>query len=135
MNISEAARRSGLSSKTIRYYESIGLIAPAARADNGYRQYDAATLEELQFLQRAREVGFNLDESRQLLELLRDRQRHSVHARDLVLEKSRQLQDKIAALQSMQSVLNDMARRCNGDEGPDCAILDDLAGVEVGIRG
>ena len=52
MNISEAARRSGLSSKTIRYYEDIGLIAPAQRGDNGYRQYGAGAVEELSFLSR-----------------------------------------------------------------------------------
>ena len=95
MNISEAARRSGLSAKTIRYYEDIELIAPASRGDNGYRQYDARALGELQFLSRAREVGFDLDECRQLLDLLRNRSRQSRHARDLVLEKTGQLQQKI----------------------------------------
>lgn len=130
MNISEAARRSGLSAKTIRYYEDIGLIAPAERSENGYRQYDSKSLEELQFLARAREVGFDLDECRQLLDLQGDHHRQSRHARELVLEKSSQLQVRIGQLQAMQDVLQDMARRCSGDEGPDCAILEDLAGVQ-----
>jgi Cu(I)-responsive transcriptional regulator len=130
MNISEAARRSGLSAKTIRYYEDIELIAPASRGDNGYRQYDAGALGELQFLARAREVGFDLDECRQLLELLRNRNRQSRHARDLVLEKTGQLQQKIDQLHHMQQVLRGMAARCNGDEGPECAILDDLVSGE-----
>ena len=99
MNISEAARRSGLTSKAIRYYEDIGLIAPARRGDNGYRQYETAAVDELHFLARAREVGFDLDECRQLL-------------------------------RAMQAVLTAMASRCHGDEGPECAILDDLAGIE-----
>jgi len=129
MNISEAARRSGLSAKTIRYYEAIDLIVPAVRADNGYRQYDARAVEELHFLARAREVGFDLPECRQLLELLRDRSRQSRHARQLVLEKSRQLQTRIEQLVAMQQVLQDMALRCRGDEGPECAILEDLAGA------
>ena len=81
MNISEAARRSGLSAKTIRYYEDIELIAPAARSDNGYRHYDHRAVEELHFLARAREVGFDLGECRQLLELQRDHTRQSRHAR------------------------------------------------------
>lgn len=127
MNISEAARRSGLSSKTIRYYEDIGLVASPRRGDNGYRQYEAAAVEELQFLARAREVGFDLQECRQLLELHKDSGRQSRHARQLVLEKSAQLQQRIDALKSMQAVLEDMARRCRGDEGPECAILEDLA--------
>ena len=127
MNISEAARRSGLSAKTIRYYEEIGLIAAAARGENGYRQYDQAALEELKFMARAREVGFDLDECRQLLMLHRDHSRQSRHAKALVLEKSQQLQRRIEQLAAMQQVLQDMARRCHGDEGPECAILEDLA--------
>jgi Cu(I)-responsive transcriptional regulator len=130
MNISEAARRSGLTSKTIRYYEDIGLIAPARRGDNGYRPYEAAAVDELHFLARAREVGFDLDECRQLLALFRDKGRQSRHARELVLEKSAKLQARIEQLRTMQDVLNDMASRCHGDEGPECAILDDLAGLE-----
>ena len=131
MNISEAARRSGLNAKTIRYYEDIQLIAPAARGDNGYRLYDSKAVEELQFLARARGVGFDLEECRQLLELQRDRSRRSRHARDLVLEKSQQLQERIEQLVAMQQVLQDMASRCRGDEGPDCAILDDLAATQA----
>ncbi len=130
MNISEAARRSGLSAKTIRYYEDIELVAPAGRGDNGYRQYDAQALGELQFLSRAREVGFDLDECRQLLKLLRNRNRRSRHARELVLEKAGKLQKKIDQLHHMQQVLRGMAARCNGDEGPECAILDDMVSGE-----
>jgi Cu(I)-responsive transcriptional regulator len=128
MNISQAASKSGLSAKTIRYYEDIELIAPAARSENGYRQYDGKAVEELHFLARAREVGFDLQECRQLLELQRDHTRQSRHARELVLEKSQQLQTRIDQLVSMQTVLQDLAGRCRGDEGPDCAILEDLAG-------
>ena len=131
MNISEAARRSGLSSKTIRYYEDIALIDPALRSANGYRQYNDRAVRELSFLARSRDVGFNLEESGQLLALLRNSERHSVHAKNLVLEKAGQLQERIEQLQAMQGVLRTMAQRCNGDEGPDCAILDDLAGLEV----
>ncbi|MCL4104090.1 UNVERIFIED_CONTAM: hypothetical protein GTU68_034952 [Idotea baltica] len=130
MNISQASRRSGLSTKTIRYYEEINLISQAQRGANGYRQYDARAVRELVFLSRSREVGFNLEESGQLLALLRDSGRHSAHAKSLVLDKAQQLQTRIDQLVSMQDVLRTMANRCNGDEGPDCAILDDLAGLE-----
>jgi MerR family copper efflux transcriptional regulator len=133
MNISEAARRSGLSARTIRYYEDISMIQPASRGANGYRQYNDRAVRELLFLARSREVGFNLEESGQLLGLLRDSERHSVHAKKLVLEKADQLQLRINQLQAMQGVLQAMAKRCNGDEGPDCAILDDLAGLEVSL--
>ena len=130
MQISDVARHSGLSAKTIRYYEDIGLLEPATRGANGYRQYDSGALGQLRFLARARDVGFNLDESRQLLALLKDSSRQSAHARALVVEKSHQLQTRIEQLRAMQDVLADMARRCNGDEGPECAILENLSRVE-----
>jgi Cu(I)-responsive transcriptional regulator len=127
MNISQAARQSGLSAKTIRYYEDIQLVAPAARGENGYRQYDQKSVAELRFLARARDVGFDLEEARQLLELQRDRARQSRHARELVLAKSRKLQERIEQLLAMQKDLMALASRCKGDEGPDCAILEGLA--------
>ena len=130
MNISEAARRSGLSSKTIRYYEDIGLTAPVDRTENGYRVYEDGAVEELKFLSRARDVGFDLSECRQLLGLHRDSGRQSRHARALVLEKTEQLQQRIDSLLAMQQVLRDMASRCHGDEGPDCAILNELASAD-----
>jgi Cu(I)-responsive transcriptional regulator len=134
MNISQAAQQSGLSAKTIRYYEEIQLIAPANRGENGYRQYDSKAVKELRFLAHARDVGFDLEESRQLLELQRDRSRQSRHARDLVMEKSQKLQQRIEQLVAMQAELLAMASRCKGDEGPDCAILENLAtGQESGI--
>ena len=132
MNISAAARRSGLSAKTIRYYEQINLIAPATRGENGYRQYDERAVEELQFLARARAVGFDLEEARQLLELQRDPGRQSRHARQLVLEKCDQLQARIEQLRAMQAALQELAHRCKGDEGPECAILEGLASAGGG---
>ena len=127
MNISEAARQSGLSTKTIRYYEDIGLVAAAERAENGYRQYRSREVEELRFLARARDVGFNLDECRQLLDLQRNEERQSRHARELVLEKCQDIEQRIAHLKEMQTQLESLAARCRGDEGPDCAILDQLS--------
>ena len=127
MNISEAARQSGLSTKTIRYYEDIGLVAAAARAENGYRQYRPREVEELRFLARARDVGFTLDQCRQLLDLQRNEERQSQHARALVLERCQDIEQRIAHLKEMQSQLESLAARCRGDEGPDCAILDQLS--------
>ena len=130
MNIAEAARRSGLSAKTIRYYEQIALVAPAKRRENGYRHYDLAALAELQFLAHARRVGFDLPECRQLLELLRNPARHGRHARELVLEKHRHLQAHIEELQAVQAMLLHLAERCHGDEGPECGILEGLVATE-----
>ncbi len=127
MNISEAAQRSGLSSKTIRYYEQIELIQPAKRSDNGYRDYSAHDLEVLQFLQRSRATGFGLDECRQLLELYQNPQRRSQHVKSLVEEKLGQVDRQIQELQAMRDTLATMVSHCAGDEGPVCAIIDELA--------
>ncbi len=126
MNISQAAKASGLSAKTIRYYESIGLISEPARSENGYRSYSNGLLGELRFVHRAREVGFSVQECRELVDLYRDQRRRSAHVRDLVLEKCDDIEQRIGQLRTMQQVLLGLAQRCNGDEGPECAILDEL---------
>ena len=126
MNISQAARASGLSAKTIRYYEDIGLTSTAARGDNGYRSYNERALGELRFVHRAREVGFSVEECRELVELYCNQHRRSEHVLELVLEKCEDIEQRMAQLLSMQKVLKGLAQRCNGDEGPECAILDEL---------
>ncbi|MYM62900.1 Cu(I)-responsive transcriptional regulator [Pseudomaricurvus sp. HS19] len=129
MNISEVARLTGLTSKTIRYYETLGLIDPD-RAANGYRTYGSEDVEALQFLQRARATGFGLDESRQLLGLYREPQRHSAHVRELVQHKLEQVNEQINHLQAMAQTLQGMVKACRGDDAPDCAIIDRLADSE-----
>jgi len=76
MNVGDAAERSGLPAKTIRYYEEIGLIHPA-RAENGYRDYSGDDIHRLAFLRRARNLGFSIDDCRQLMALYQDRSRAS----------------------------------------------------------
>jgi len=127
MNISEAAKRTGLSAKTIRYYESIALVAPAKRAGNGYRDYTERDIEGLRFLQRARATGFGIEECRQLLGLYSNEQRHSSHVKSLVLEKVDQVEAQIAELEAMRDTLKGLADHCAGDEGPHCAIIDELS--------
>ena len=129
MNISEVARMSGLTSKTIRYYETLGLIEPG-REVNGYRTYGSQDLDALCFLQRARATGFGLEESRQLLELYRKPQRHSADVRELVQRKLAQVHEQIEQLQAMAQTLQGMVQACRGDEAPDCAIINRLADVE-----
>ena len=126
MNISAVAKQTGLSAKTIRYYESIGLILAAKRAQNGYRDYSVDDAAQLQFLQRARATGFSIDECRQLVELSRDASRRSAHVKDLVLEKADRVAAQIEELKKMHTSLMEMASHCAGDEGPNCAIINEL---------
>lgn len=129
MNISigEAARASGVSAKMIRYYESIGLIAPPARSAAGYRVYDERDVQTLRFVRRARDLGFPVEDIGKLLELWRDGARSSADVKHLAEHHISALETKIAALQSMQRTLERLACACHGDDRPDCPILDDLA--------
>jgi Cu(I)-responsive transcriptional regulator len=126
MNISQAARESGLSAKTIRYYEQIELVSSASRSANGYRNYDQRSVAELRFVHRARDVGFSVAECRQLLDIQRNPRRHSAHVKAMVQEKCRQIEQRIARLRGMHDALAALAMECSGDEGPECAILDEL---------
>ena len=130
MNIGTVADRAGVTSKTIRYYESIGLIDPARRTDSGYRVYDERDVQTLRFVHRARSLGFSVSEVADLLALWRDRNRASADVKALARQHLRDIDRKIADLQGMRDTLVHLMERCHGDQRPDCPILDDLAGAQ-----
>ena len=127
MNIGTAAEKSGVATKTIRYYESVGLIAPALRSDNGYRVYDDAGVESLRFIQRARSLGFSVKDTASLLALWQDRDRSSAAVKQMARSQVAAIDCKIAELDSMRRTLIDLIERCHGDARPNCPILDDFA--------
>ncbi len=128
MRISDVADRSGLPPKTIRFYEDIGLVRPASRQGNGYRDYGDRDVQVLRFLKRARGLGFSVADCRNLLSLYQDRERASADVRALALHRVNEIDRKIAELHSMRDALTHLIERCHGDDRPDCPILDDLAG-------
>jgi Cu(I)-responsive transcriptional regulator len=128
LNIGEAASRSGVSAKMIRHYESQGLIKNARRTDAGYRLYDAADVHTLQFVRRARGLGFSMKEVAHLLGLWQNRRRSSGDVRRVAQRHISDLEQKIDELQSMKRTLEGLVQRCHGDQRPDCPILEDLAG-------
>lgn len=130
MNVGEAARASGVSAKMIRYYESIGVVARAARATNGYRRYTEADVHTLRFVRRARSLGFPIEVIRRLVALWRDPRRSSAEVKRLAQAHLVELQHKIAALQSMAQALQHLVGHCRGDHRPECPIIDDLVGSE-----
>ncbi len=127
MNIGQAASASGVTAKTIRYYESIGLIPPATRAENGYRYFSGHDIETLKFIQHARRLGFSVKDVGSLLELWRDKNRTSADVKKLALRHISDVEQKIQELESMRRTLVDLTDRCHGDDRPDCPIIDDLA--------
>ncbi len=127
MKIGDVADASGLSTKTIRYYEDIGLIRPA-RGLNGYRDFAESDVHKLAFLARARSLGFSIEECRTLLSLYEDRDRASADVKALAEAHLGRIDRKIAELAGLRGTLAELVARCHGDTRPDCPILDDLAG-------
>jgi Cu(I)-responsive transcriptional regulator len=127
MNIGEAAAQSGVPPKTIRYYEDIGLVAPAPRGGNGYRAYGDNDVHILRFVQRARSLGFSVSECRQLLDLYRNPHRASAEVKALTMRRVAELDRKMAELAGMRAALVRLAENCHGDDRPECPIIENLA--------
>ncbi|MAQ82168.1 Cu(I)-responsive transcriptional regulator [Psychromarinibacter halotolerans] len=127
MNISDAADRSGLPAKTIRYYEDIGLVRPD-RSDNGYRDFADRDLHKLIFLGRARALGFTIEDCRALLALYEDDARASGDVKRIAEGHLDQIGQKIADLEAMRATLSHLVACCHGDDRPDCPILEGLGG-------
>lgn len=128
MNIGQAADASGVSAKMIRYYESIGLIAAAHRTDSGYRQYSDNEVQALRFIKRARDLGFSIERIKTLLGLWGDRGRKSADVKKLARQYIAELDQDIEKLQSIRNELEHLVHGCQGNNRPECPILDDLAG-------
>ncbi len=131
MNIGHASRESGVSERMIRHYEKIGLIPPPARRDSGYRDYSDADVHRLKFAANARDLGFPIEEIRELLSLWGDEERSSADVKALALARADELGRKAEALAAMRATLLDLANRCRGGDRPDCPILETLSGESL----
>lgn len=127
MNIGEAAVLSKLPAKTIRYYEEVQLVVPG-RQPNGYRDYGSQEVHKLTFVQRARNLGFSLDECRVLLSLYDDKSRSSRDVQEIAKARLITIDQKLEEMQSLKRTLEHLVTHCSGDDKPDCPILDELAG-------
>ena len=127
MNIGQASKATGVSTKMIRYYESVGLIRPADRTDSNYRDFGDRDINELRFIRRARNLGFSVEEIGKLLALWRDNARPSREVKEVAERHVAELDAKITEMQAMVDTLRHLARSCAGDDRPDCPILVDLS--------
>jgi MerR family copper efflux transcriptional regulator len=112
LKIGEVANRSGVSPKTIRFYEEAGIIKRAARGENHYRTYGEADIQTLRFIQRARALGFPLKDISKLLELYRNGQRASGAVKKLALEHVAELDRKIAEMTAIRNAIAALSDRC-----------------------
>ncbi len=131
MNIGDAAKATSLPAKTIRYYEDINLVV-ANRSENGYRNYSEAHIHKLRFVQRARRLGFSIDECRTLLSLYEDQNRASAEVKSIAQKHLMEIEAKLNELQNLQQILSHLIEHCAGDQRPDCPIIDDLSGGHAG---
>jgi MerR family copper efflux transcriptional regulator len=130
VTIGEAASRSGMPPKTIRFYEQIGLIKPARRFANQYRAYSEKDVHTLKFVHRARNLGFSLKDIQALLSLYRDRRRASRDVKRLALQHIAEVDRRIAELTAIRNAIAGLAEKCHGDDRPQCPILDELEASE-----
>ena len=127
MNIGQAAAASGITAKMIRYYESIALVPRGRRSDAGYRVYSDDDLHVLRFVKRARTLGFSLEQIRELLSLWHNKARASADVKAIALGHVAELNQRIAELTEMRDTLQTLAGCCQGNDRPDCPILQSLA--------
>ena len=129
VNIGVAAKRSGVSAKMVRHYESLGLLPHVQRTDSGYRQYTGTDVHSLRFIKRSRDLGFSMAEIAELLGLWHNRRRTSASVKRIASAHVDDLAQRIEAMQAMKRSLEQLLHCCHGDDRPNCPILDDLAGA------
>ncbi len=134
MNIGDASKASGISAKMIRYYEEIGLIPPAGRADSGYRTYGPADIHRLHFIRRARDLGFSVAEINNLLNLWNDQSRQSAGVKRLAEQHIAELNRRIGNMRQMAQSLKALIDSCAGDHRSDCPILNELQQPDPGLQ-
>lgn len=135
LNIGQAAAASGVSAKMIRHYEEVGLLPAAQRTDSGYRQYGDADVQTLRFVRHSRDLGFSIEQIRELLGLWQNRKRPSRQVRALAQAHIEELDAKLRELQAMKASLEHLVHCCHGDERPDCPIIETLADQGVALPG
>lgn len=127
MNIGQAAQASGVSAKMIRHYESVGLFPEASRTESGYRQYTDKEVHTLRFIRQSRDLGFSIEQIRELLGLWQNRRRPSRQVKALAQAHIQELEQKLNELQAMKATLEHLVHCCHGDDRPNCPIIETLA--------
>lgn len=132
LTIGDLAKATGTKVETIRYYEQIGLLPEPARTTSNYRAYDEEHLNRLSFVRRARDLGFSLDQIRDLLGLA-DQTDRSCEAVDAIARQHlREVERKIIDLTALRDELAEIIERCNHGTVAECRIIGALAPVPAG---
>ena len=127
MNIGKAADQAGLPTKTVRYYDDIGLVLPSSRTQTGYRNYDISSIKKLIFVKRARSFDFSIKECRELLGLYEEKNRSSSDVKKIAIYHLEEIKRKEEDLKKLRIELDHLVNACAGDDRPDCPIIDYLS--------
>lgn len=127
MKIGDAASAAGLTVKTVRYYANIGLVTPQISAGTRYRNYLETDVAKLKFVGTARRFNFSIEECRELLGLYEDKNRPSREVKKIALNKLDDIDTRLIELQELKQELEALANACDGDDRPNCPIIDGLA--------
>jgi Cu(I)-responsive transcriptional regulator len=127
LSIGHLAKATGTKVETVRYYERIGLLEAPGRTEGNYRVYGADALSRLSFIRRARDLGFSLDQVRELLDLAGQRQRDCGSVDVLATEHLAEIDRKIADLGALRRELGALVSSCRGGTISECRILEALA--------
>jgi MerR family mercuric resistance operon transcriptional regulator len=122
----ELARRTGCNLETVCYYEKVGLLPDPPRTTSGYRNYDTTHERRLRFVLRARELGFSLDEIRELPRLVDERDQPCAEASAIAAHHLEDVRAKIADLKRMERVLKDVVAQCADGTLPECPLIETL---------
>ena len=134
ISIGKLARHTETNVETIRYYERMGLWAAPARSAAGYRLYGTEHLKRLNFIRRARLLGFSIGEVRTLLRLADERRRPCAEVRVVAEKHLVDVRSKIADLKMMERVLKETVARCADGAGSHCPLIDALYREELALR-
>jgi len=125
--IGELARRTAVKVPTIRFYEQIGLLSAPPRTEGNQRRYGKAEVDRLNFIRHARELGFEVDDIRELLAMSAEPQA-SCHAADSIAHNHlREIERRIASLKALKGELSRMIEECGHGRICDCRIIEALA--------
>lgn len=132
LTIGEVAERANVHMETLRYYERRGLVARPPRSASNYRLYPEDAVRRVRFIKRAQELGFSLNDIKELLSLRADPEAGCAEVRACAEAKIKDIDAKIGALTAMKYALSTLVAACSG-EGPltDCPILESLETQEV----
>ena len=126
MTIGPLSEKTGCHIETIRYYERIGIMPSPPRTEGGHRVYQEEHLKRLTFIRRSRELGFTLEEIRNLLLLVDGDDFTCDEVKTMTLEHADDVHRKIADLKKLERVLKDMVSQCDRGDVPDCPVIDAL---------